>query len=127
MDSFIEKVKSDPYAKFLGIKIEKIEKGYAKCSIKITDKLMNFLGTPHGGLIFSLADVAFAAAGNSDHLPSYALDISGSFFKSAKVGDILSAEAKLIHTTKRTGCYLMEVFNNNEKIAQFNGTVFRKI
>jgi acyl-coenzyme A thioesterase PaaI-like protein len=43
------------------------------------------------------------------------------------VGDTLVAEARLLHTTKRTGVYRMDVFRNDELIATFNGTVFRKV
>ncbi len=127
MDDIIEKILNDPYIKFLGISVDKVKKGYSLCSIVITNDMLNFLGLVHGGLIFSLADVAFSVASNSDHLPSYALDVSGSFLKTAKVGDTVTAEAKLIHTTKRTGIYRMEVFKNTELIATFNGTVFRKV
>jgi len=127
MEDFMKKVSNDPYMKFLGIKVEKIEKGYSACSIVITKDMLNFLNFVHGGLIFSLADAAFSAASNSDHLPSYALDVSGSFLKTAAVGDRITAEAKLIHTTKRTGVYRMEVFHNEELLATFNGTVFRKV
>jgi acyl-CoA thioesterase len=127
MDNFIKKVKNDPYAKFLGINIDKTEEGYALCSVIITKDMLNFLGVIHGGLVFSLSDVAFSVASNNNNPPSFALDISGSFLKSVKVGDIISAEAKLIHTTKRTGLYRMDVFNNKELLATFNGTVFRKL
>ncbi len=116
----------DPYVKFLGIDIEKVEKDYALCSAVITENMFNFLGAVHGGFIFSLADAAFSLASNSVHPASFALDVSGSFLKTAKTGDKVSAEAKLIHTTKRTGVYKMEVFNGKELIAVFNGTVFRK-
>ena len=127
MNDITEKIANDPYVRFLGINIDKVEKGYASCSVTITENMFNFIGLVHGGLIFSLADVAFSAASNSDYLPSYALDVSGSFLKTAKIGDVIVAEARLIHTTKRTGVYRMNVLNNNELIATFNGTVFRKV
>jgi len=127
MTVFIEKISNDPYVQFLGITVDKIEKGYSLCSIVITNDMLNFLGLVHGGLIFSLADVAFSAASNSDHLPSYALDVSGSFLQTAKVGDTVTAEAKLLHSTKRTGIYRMNIFTNKELMATFNGTVFRKV
>jgi len=126
MDDILEKILRDPYIKFLGVRIDKIEKGYALCSIRISHDMLNFHGMVHGGLVFSLADVAFSVASNCDHLPSYALDMSGSFLKTARVDDIITAEAQLIHTTKRTGLYRMEVFNGKELMATFNGTVFRK-
>ena len=127
MEELLVKIKNDPYAGLLGISINRLEKGYASCSVTVTDKMLNFLGLLHGGLIFSLADVAFSAASNSDHEPSCALDVSGSFFRSADPGDTITAEASLIHTTRRTGVYRMDVKKNGELMATFNGTVFRRI
>jgi acyl-CoA thioesterase len=127
MDEFLNTVRNDPWANFLGVNIEKVEKGYACCSVVIREEMLNFLGAVHGALIFSLADVAFSAAANSDYSPSLALDVSGSFLKGAAVGDTLTAEARLLNTTKRTGLYRMDVSKNGELIATFNGTVFRKV
>jgi acyl-CoA thioesterase len=127
MDDITQKILKDPFVRFLGISVDTIEKGYSRCSVVIRDEMLNFNGAVHGGLIFSLADVAFSIASNSDHLPSFALDVSGSFLKTAQVGDKVVAEAKMIHSTKRTGLYRMEVFKGSELIATFNGTVFRKV
>jgi len=127
MSEFLQIVRKDPWANFLGVEIEKAEKGYACCSVVIREEMLNFLGAVHGALIFSLADVAFSAAANSDYSPSLALDVSGSFLKGAVVGDKLTAEARMLNTTKRTGLYRMDVSKNDELIATFNGTVFRKV
>ncbi len=124
--NFIEKVKNDPYAKFLGISIDIVETGFSRCSLLLTENMMNFLGTPHGGLLYSLADVALSIAANCNHPPTFALDIMGTYFKPAKPGDILVACAKEINTTKKTGHYRMEIMLENDLIAVFNATVFRK-
>jgi acyl-CoA thioesterase len=127
MDEFLNTVRNDPWANFLGVTIEKVEKDFARCSVIIRGDMLNFLGAVHGALIFSLADVAFSAAANSSYSPSLALDISGSFIKGAVVGDTLTAVARMLNTTKRTGLYRMDVSKNGELIATFNGTVFRKV
>jgi acyl-CoA thioesterase len=126
MSDFLKKYKNDPFAKFLGVEIEDSKKGYAKCSVILTGDMSNFLNTPHGGLIFSLADIAFAGASNFENPASFALDVSGSFLKGAKIGDKLTAVAEEIASTKRTGNYRMNVYCNSELIATFMGTVFRK-
>jgi acyl-CoA thioesterase len=127
MSEIKDMIRKDPYARFLGIEFQKIEKGYSLCKLRVTEDMMNFAGLVHGGLVFSLADAAFSAASNYDYHPSYALDVSGSFLQSGKIGDTIIAEAALIHTTKRTGVYRLEVHNNGELMATFNGTVFRKV
>jgi acyl-CoA thioesterase len=127
MSDFLKTVRKDPWANFLGVEIEKVEKDYARCSVVIREDMLNFLGAVHGALIFSLADVAFSVAANNSYSPSLALDISGSFLKGAVVGDTLTAEARMLNTTKRTGLYRMDVSKSGELIATFNGTVFRKV
>lgn len=121
-----QRIINDPYVQLLGISIDRVDDGFASCSLVVKESMFNFLGAVHGGLVFSLADVAFSAASNNDHLPSFALDVSGSFLKTAKLGDVIRAEATRIHTTRRTGVYRMDVFKGDELIATFNGTVFRK-
>ena len=121
-----DKVRHEPYADSLGIRIDTVGEGCAVCSVTITADMLNFLGVVHGGLIFSLADVAFSAASNSDHFPSYALDVSGSFLRAPQAGDVIVAEARRVHATKRTGVYRIEVSSGGELVATFNGTVFRK-
>jgi len=125
-DGIRETIATDPFIGFLGIAVDRAEAGHARCSITITKDMLNFHGVVHGGLLFSLADVAFSIAANCDHFPSYALDVSGSFLKTAHAGDVITAEAQVIHTTRRTGLYRMEVRNGQELMATFNGTVFRK-
>lgn len=121
-----DKVRREPYADSLGIRVDAVKEGCATCSVTVTGDMLNFLDVVHGGLIFSLADVAFSAASNSDHFPSYALDVSGSFLRAPRVGDVVVAEARRVHTTRRTGVYRIEVTSGDKLIATFNGTVFRK-
>jgi acyl-CoA thioesterase len=125
MNDFIARVMKDPYAKHLGIRFDLVEQGFAVCSLTVCEYMFNFLGVVHGALIFSLADAAFSAASNSDHYPSYALDISGTFMKTAKTGDVIRAEAQLVQATHKTALYRMSVFNGNDLIATFNGTVYK--
>lgn len=58
----LEKLESDRYASFLETRITKIERGYAQAVMTVAEHMLNFNQVAHGGLIFSLADVAFAAA-----------------------------------------------------------------
>jgi acyl-CoA thioesterase len=127
MDDLAARVAADPYAGLLGVRVDEVRRGYAWCSVTIRPDMLNFLGMVHGGLVFSLADIAFSARSNSDHSPSYALDVSGSFLSAPRVGDEVTAEAELVHTTRRTGVYRMNVKAGGSLVATFNGTVFRKV
>jgi len=125
MEELINKIKLDPYLNHLGISLDDWEEGYAKCSLTVKQFMINFLGVPHGGLLFSLADAALSAASNSDHKPSYAINISGSFLSKAKINDKLTSIATRVHSTRKTGLYKMDVFLEKELLATFNGTVYR--
>ena len=125
MTDFHKRVVTDPYANHLGLRFDRIEPGFASCSLVITEYMFNFLGVVHGGLVFSLADAAFSAASNRDHSPSFALDVSGTFLKTARLGDLIRAEAQLVQATQRTGLYRMNVYNGDDLMATFNGTVYK--
>jgi len=61
-----ERVASDPYCDVLGIEVTDLAPGQAQTELTVTDELVNFHGTPHGGALYSLADAAFAAASASE-------------------------------------------------------------
>ena len=58
-------IRKDSFANWLGATIEIIEPGYSRVSLVVTASILNFHGMTHGGLVFSLGDIAFAAASNS--------------------------------------------------------------
>jgi acyl-CoA thioesterase len=92
----------------------------------VREEMINGFGIAHGGITFAFADSAFAFACNSNGKITVALDVSISFSKAVKFGDILIAEAKEINKTNRTGLYLIEVKNQqDELVALFKGTCFR--
>ncbi len=126
MKDIKELIRNDPFGKLLGITVGKIEPGYAEISLVLTENMLNFMGAPHGGVIMSLADVAFSAISNQEHFPSVALNVNCSFTSAAKVGDNLVAHAKAASATKRTANYLIEIKANNNLVAIFNGLVYRK-
>ncbi len=65
----------------------------------------------HGGAIFSVADQACEAAGNSCGEPAVALQNNFHFLASGKAGDILEAAARLVSRSNRVGLIEFEVRN----------------
>lgn len=123
-----QRLNQDPYANFLGMKLEKLDRGYAKVSLVLKKSFCNFLGYIHGGLIFSLADQAFAAASNSKGVVSLALQMNINYLKAPSVGDTLIAEAKEEGLSSRIGFYQIQVVNSSQElIAKAQGIVYRKI
>ena len=127
MKEILEKIRNDPYARFIGVNVEQVERGYARCSVEITESMLNFDGNPHGGLLFSLADVAFSGAATSVHMPVTALNISGNFYGVSKTGSKLVAEAKLKNESRRFSYFDIEVKEGQKLIASFTGTAYNII
>ncbi|CAN5125380.1 hydroxyphenylacetyl-CoA thioesterase PaaI [soil metagenome] len=119
-------IDTDQFSKWLGIKLVDVKESYSKIAMVLRPEMMNGFGIAHGGVTFALADSAFAFACNSDGKITVALDVSISFPKAGKEGDILTAEARLINKTNRTGLYLIEVKNQkDELVALFKGTCYK--
>lgn len=125
MNEILDKLKNDPFANFLGVVPEEVSHGYARCSIVVCENHLNFGGFPHGGLIFSLADVAFSGATASVHMPTTALNVSTNFCGTAKVGSKLTAEARLTNESRRFSYFDIEVKSEDKLIASFNGTGYK--
>jgi acyl-CoA thioesterase len=119
-------MENDRFSQWLGIEVLDVQPGSCRLKMKLRQEMVNGFGVIHGGIIFSFADSALAFACNNRNSFSLALDVSISFNKTAKPGDILFAEAKEIHNGKSTGLYLITIKNDkDEQVAFFKGTCFR--
>ena len=118
--------KHDRFASLTGVEILEVEKGYCKARLVIQEKHLNAANVVQGGAIFTLADLAFAAASNSHGQLALAINVNISFLKGKSKG-VLFAIAKELDDPKRIGAYDVLVSDeNNELIARFNGLVYRK-
>lgn len=88
-----EYIQGDQFARFLGATVEVLKPGHSRVTLTITADMVNFHGTTHGGVIFALGDMAFAAAGNSYGQTAVALNVGINFLRASKPGDRLVAEA----------------------------------
>lgn len=122
-----ERIESDPYCATLGIELRALEPGSATTALTVTDDLVNFHGTPHGGAIYSLADAAFAAASNSHGETAVALETNISYLSAVEVGSTILATATETHLTRRTGEYevVLTTEGDGERLATFRGRVYR--
>src|SRR5437868_13431309 len=76
-----------------GIRIEEARAGYARLSMKVRADMLNGHRTAHGGMIFALADTAFAYVCNGRNEKTVAAQASVVFLGSVGEGDTLIAEA----------------------------------
>jgi acyl-CoA thioesterase len=123
----VEKLMQDDlFSQWLKLEVIEITEGHSKIKMQLRNEMINGFNVIHGGIIFALADSAFAFASNNRNNLSMALDCSISFNKASKPGDTLTAEAKEIHNGKSTGLYIITIINqNSDHVALFKGTCFR--
>ena len=103
------------------IEIEEVREGYARIAMTLRPDMLNGHAIAHGGMIFALADTAFAYACNSRNVSSVAQAASIVFLAQAKEGERLVAEACELALSGRSGVYSAHVTADGRKIAEFQG------
>lgn len=112
----------DRASRTLGMALEEIRPGYARLSMPVRADMVNGHRSCHGGLIFTLADSAFAFACNSTNHITVAAAASIDFIAPAKLGDVLTATGEARTCEGRTGVYDIRVENQAGRlIALFRG------
>lgn len=107
----------DTFAKLLGIEIIMAEGGRSHVSMPLTEHTANALGNVHGGVFFSLADMAFATACNSEGVLSVAIEASIQYMAPVKSEGRLDARGMKIRETRRLGFYRIEITTPDGELA----------
>jgi acyl-CoA thioesterase len=119
-------VERDATAKMLGILVVGVKPGHARVTMTVRSDMVNGHRTCHGGLIFTLADSAFAVSCNSHNERAVAAAAAIDFLAPAFEGDVLTAEAAELWRAGRSGIYEITVTNQRaERIAFFRGRSHR--
>ncbi len=113
----------DYFGELLGIEVLETRSGYARISLKIIKNHLNFSGYAHGGVIFSLADCAFAEASNFDK-PAVAVQVSINYIRPSTEGDILIAEASRVSEGKTFSLFKITVTKEEKLVALFSGLAY---
>ena len=112
----------DEASQALGIQIEVKAPGCAEARLEVRADMLNGHDVCHGGLIFTLADTAFAFACNTYNKVTLAAGASIEFLRPAKPGDRLLATATERHRGGRSGIYDVVVTNQDAvDVAIFRG------
>src|ERR1044072_9304019 len=105
-----------------GIEIEEAREGYARVRMTLRADMLNGHGIAHGGMVFALADTAFAYACNSRNVTTVAAQASVVFLDAVREGEVLVAEATEVALAGRSGVTHVSVRTaDGRAIAEFQG------
>jgi phenylacetic acid degradation protein PaaD len=114
--------KDDRASQALGMQILEVGPGRSKLRMRVRSDMCNGHGICHGGMIFTLADSAFAFACNSHNRITVANNCAITFVASAREGDELTAEAVERHRGGRSGmCDVTVTGRDGVVVAVFRG------
>jgi len=112
----------DATSRGLGIQLISVEPGRAMLAMAVTETMVNWHNTCHGGFIYILADTAFGYASNSRNRRMVAQHCSITYLNPAQRGDRLTAHAIERQRAGRSGLYDVAVTREDgTPIAEFRG------
>ncbi len=122
-----EVVGRDPFATFLGIDVEEVRSGYARCGITVAPESLNAVERAHGAFVYALADQAFAVACNSTGVMAIAVNFTINYISGAVDGERIFAEATPVNSGRKLSVWKIEVRGAGDKlIATGTGTAYHK-
>jgi acyl-CoA thioesterase len=120
-DPVAEMLAGDRASAALGIEVVEHGPGFARARMRVRDDMVNGHDLAHGGLVFALADTAFACACNSWGPVTVAAGADITFLEPARLGDVLEAEARVRTRRGRGGIYDVTVRRGDDVVAEFRG------
>lgn len=114
--------RDDRASRALGMEILAVGPGTATLAMTVRDDMLNGHDICHGGLVTTLADSAFAFACNAYNEVTVASGFDVNLLQAARRGDRLTAVAREVSKSGRTGVYDIAVTNQRgEPVAAFRG------
>ena len=115
-----------------GVKIVEVREHYAKCTLDIQPTHRNAMGAVMGGVLFTLADLAFAAAANSRNIQAgepltWATTNSSIHYLTQPQGNTLTAETQSIKTGRNACVFNINLLDENQTLISIVTTEGRKV
>ena len=105
-----------------GVEIDEAREGYSRIRMTLRADMLNGHGKAHGGMVYALADTAFAYACNSRNLRTVGAQATMVFLDGAEEGEVLVAEAQEQALVVRSGVYNVSVRTDTGRpVAEFQG------
>ena len=117
---------NDRFAKSIGAQLVEVREGFAKAQLTVEERHLNAGGVCQGGVMYTLADLAFAAVTNSHGILSLGISNSITFIKSAQLGDTVTAECtEVVNHHKLPYCDIKVLNQAGEILASMTGLAYR--
>ena len=115
-----------PVMALLGLEVKTVTPDKAVVTMTVRPDMVNSHNYCHGGLVFTLADHAFAYACCAQNRTGVTLSSHISFLQAAKLGDTLTAVAQLLDLDDNKGWGTVAVTNQADVVvARYRGTWYR--
>lgn len=105
----------------LGMDVVEMSEGHAVVTMVVREDMVNGHAIVHGGLVFTLADTAFAMACNTEGSVTVSSGAEITYFAPGHVGELLTATAHVRSQRGRSVICDVEVRNEHGIIAEFRG------
>jgi acyl-CoA thioesterase len=126
MDKVKDHFKNDRFAATNGIKLIEVRPGHALAKMEVQERHLNGIGTVQGGALFTLADLAFAAACNAAGKVAVGLNTNMSYLKAVSSGTLTAEAVEVARSRKISTCSVRVTNEHDDLVAVFQGTAYIK-
>jgi acyl-CoA thioesterase len=116
----------DRFAWENGMRIVEVRPGFARTEMSVEPRHLNAAGVLQGGALFTLADLAFAAASNSHGVLALACQADMTWFKPVRSGLLTATAEEIARTRKLSTCLIRVTDEAGEPVALFKGVAYIK-
>lgn len=116
----------DRFAALAGVELLEVTEGYARARLVLAAQHLNGYGTAQGGAIFTLADLAFAAACNSHGTVAVGINVSISYLKAVASGTLTAEAREVAMSARLSSCTVHVTDDAGDLVAVFQGMAYRK-
>ena len=116
----------EPFSELIGLGFKKFEKGYTLGTLEVSDRLRNYYGVLHGGVIYSMADTGMGGAlvtclDEDERCTTIEIKL---VYLNAVTSGTLTCETRLVHRSNRIAVLESEVWNEGRLAAKALGTYY---
>jgi acyl-CoA thioesterase len=116
----------DRFTRESGMRVVEVRPGFARAEMTVEPRHFNSVGILQGGALFTLADVAFAAASNSHGVVAVACQADVTYFRAVQSGKLTARAEEISRTRRLSTCVVRVTDEREELVALFKGVAYIK-